>query len=197
MFGDHRRLEKKLRQNGARGMATVTSAKMTFSETSGHGPELALDPDRTWKGVYHLDAEITPEQGAPFTASFRGTTPHSVHPGDQLPVLFDPGDHDKLCIDHERLDASYGSSGGRVEVKIVSREDGTVRTVSPGEGPLEVNAGGRTIEVSSGGSFRIASRPAPSETDTISALERLTALRDSGALTDAEFAAEKAKLLAE
>jgi hypothetical protein len=38
-------------------------------------------------------------------------------------------------------------------------------------------------------------RGAADETDDLARLERLTALHESGALTDEEFAAEKAKLL--
>jgi hypothetical protein len=37
---------------------------------------------------------------------------------------------------------------------------------------------------------------APAEPDKIAQLTQLAALRDSGALTEAEFAAEKAKILA-
>jgi Short C-terminal domain len=41
-----------------------------------------------------------------------------------------------------------------------------------------------------------AAPPAPAEPDKIAQLTQLAALKDSGALTEAEFAAEKAKILA-
>jgi hypothetical protein len=71
-----------------------------------------------------------------------------------LPVLFDPHDHDKVCIDHERIGQSTAGTGVRVQV--MSREDGSVRTVHAGE---QVTSGGRTVEIGPDGSIRITSAP--------------------------------------
>ncbi len=89
--------------------------------------------------------------------SFTGESLHPLQAGDQLPVLFDPHDHDKICIDHERIQQSTAGTGVRIQV--MSREDGSVRTVHAGE---EVTAGGRTIEMGPDGSIRITSAPADS-----------------------------------
>jgi hypothetical protein len=63
--------------------------------------------------------------------------------------------HYRFCIDHERIQQSTAGTGVRIQV--MSREDGSVRTVHAGE---EVTAGGRTIEVGPDGSIRITSAPA-------------------------------------
>jgi hypothetical protein len=201
MFDEHKRLEKKLRKNGARAMADVTTAHKTFEEGTTDGLEVGLDPSRTLKWHYRFDVRVAPQQGSPFEASFHGSTRHPVQVGDQLPVLYDPHDHDKICIDHEHLDEVTAGTGIRIQV--VSREDGSIRTVHAGE---EISAGGRTIQVNSGGGIRItssstatssATTSGPGDMDRIEALERLAALHEKGALTDAEFAAQKAKLLGE
>jgi hypothetical protein len=98
MFDAHKHLERRLRKNGARGMADITVA--------------------------------------------------------QLPVLFDPHDHDKICVDHERIQQCTAGTGVRVQV--MPRADGSVRTVHPGE---HVTSGVRTVELGPDGSIRITTAP--------------------------------------
>jgi Short C-terminal domain len=55
----------------------------------------------------------------------------------------------------------------------------------------------RWSQQDAGGQEEVAAEaPAPEPTDPLEQLKELGALRDSGVLTDAEFAAQKAKILA-
>jgi hypothetical protein len=152
MFDGHKHLEKKLRKHGARGMADITVAH----ETQVDRGSLDAAGEYTGGGAYcwhyRFEVQVTPPQGTPFAASFRGESEHPLQAGDQLPVLFDPHDHDRICIDHERIGQSTAGTGVRVQV--MSREDGSVRTVSAGE---QVTAGGRTVEIGPDGSIHITS----------------------------------------
>src|SRR6201995_2059676 len=154
MFDGHKPLEKKLRKHGARGMADIAVAHETQVDRGG------LDAAGEWtRGTaylwhYRFEVQVTPEQGTPFAAAFRGESEHPLQAGDQLPVLFDPHDHDRICIDHERIQQSTAGTGVRVQV--TSREDGSVRPVGPGG---EVTGGGRRFELGPDGSIRIPSAP--------------------------------------
>lgn len=186
MLGDHKKLEKKLRESGEKGIAAVTASKVRWSETTGHGPELALDPNRTSKFWLHLTVDITPDRGKPFSTSFGTTYEHQIRVGQQVPVLFDPSDHEKVVLDRERL-AEQGQSGlgGSVQVQVVSRSGGPAPQISTGpDGSIRIVAPPREGDSSS-----------TPEAGRIADLERLAALHASGALTDDEFEHEKAKLL--
>lgn len=192
MFGDHKRLERKLREGGAHATATVTAAKVTMSSGSGSGAELALDPNATFKYWQHLTVEVQPAGGSPFTAEFGTTWEHQLHPGQQVPVLYDPHDHSKIVLDHEQLEADGPAGGfGNVSIQVMSRDG---RPAAAGDAGVEVQRG-------DDGTIRItrttpSSQPGASPEDgRITALERLAQLHASGALSDEEFAAEKARLL--
>jgi hypothetical protein len=153
MFDAHKHLERRLRKNGARGMADITVAQETEVERASiDGAGLFTGAPTCWH--YRFEAQVTPEQGTGFSASFTGKSEHPLQAGDQLPVLFDPHDHDKICVDHERIQQSTAGTGVRVQV--MSREDGSVRTVHPGE---HVTSGGRTVELGPDGSIRITTAP--------------------------------------
>ena len=154
MFDGHKHLEKKLRKHGARGMADIAVAHETQVDRGGLDAAGEYTRGAAYLWHYRFEVEVTPEQGTPFAASFRGESQHPLQAGDQLPVLFDPHDHDRICIDHERIEQSTAGTGVRVQV--MSREDGSVRTVHPGE---QVTTGGRTVEIGPDGSIRITSLP--------------------------------------
>jgi hypothetical protein len=97
----------------------------------------------------------------------------SLGPGVSLPIKVDPNDPAKIAIDWDT--APRGPAQGEVRPAGASAVP-----MNPAAGP----AGGfRTSGGSSGGG------------DHVAELERLAKLRDSGALTDAEFEQEKAKIL--
>ena len=179
MFDGHKHLEKKLRKHGARGMADITVAHETQVDRGSLDAAGEYTGGEAYRWHYRFEVQVTPPSRArrspPRSA---GSQQHPLQAEDQLPVLFDPHDHDKICIDHERIGQSTAGTGVRVQV--MSREDGSVRTVQAGE---QVTAGGRTVEIGPDGSIRITSAPAG---DTAGARSPADADADADADTDTD-----------
>jgi hypothetical protein len=89
----------------------------------------------------------------------------TLGPGVTLPIKVDPNDKAKVAIDWD----SAGTAPQRGEVR-------------PAGGAAPATGG-------------MGEAPAAGGKDTVAELERLAKLRDSGALTDAEFEQQKAKIL--
>lgn len=133
-------------------------------------------------------ADVRPEGQAPFRATFHEPLTHGHYdhprPGDVVNVLFNPKSHKvKLSPEYK---VSPGAAGREKAEQFQAVADAAPGTQAASGAPETVRFtadGGRTI-------------PAP----TSSAAEQLTKLadlHDRGALSDAEFASEKAKILAQ
>jgi hypothetical protein len=96
----------------------------------------------------------------------------TLGPGVTLPIRVDTNDPAKIAIDWE----SAPQSPGRGEVRPASTAATNTAAGSTGFSPTPVGSG-------------------PAGGDSVAELERLAKLRDSGALTDAEFEQQKAKIL--
>jgi hypothetical protein len=145
---------------------------------------------------------VQPDSGEPFEASFRqaftGLRPFK---GWQCKVIYDPNDRSRIAvlensitppgIDHTKAEraaeirseamaaASSGNMAGYIESLKERAQSGELGGVTIVDG-------------------RVISSGAPaSKPDIVDQLTKLDALRARGVLTDAEFAAQKAKLLAE
>jgi hypothetical protein len=158
-------LEKKLREEAA------PSAKATVTKAKAGIPisEGSNDWDQTDVTRYHYTLEVEPDDGLP---SFEGEAAIRVNhlklnEGDRAVVLFDPSDHSRIAFDVEATNAlrERGPSRGR-------RIDDPDSRSNTGDAP-----------------------PAPNVADDVDVLQKLADLHAQGALTDAEFAAEKAKIL--
>lgn len=161
-----------------------------------------------------LDLEITPASGgAPLRVRTKRVIGFaslgSMQPGAVFPVSFDPARPEKFeFISHEDHAARTGSA--------VSPTDSVAGAVPPGGAlsslPPEVREALRGIvdpaaldDATIVQDGRVIQQGSPTvtgsigggaaATDPVGALERLAALHRSGALTDAEFAAAKARLL--
>jgi hypothetical protein len=115
--------------------------------------------------------------------------------GSVVTVRYDPDDHDSLMIDDSEagvLDAMSARTGLDL--------NGLMSTIreTKAEHPGDRMAMGEALRAQLGvvQSGVVFATPAAA-TDPISRLERLAALHASGALTDAEFAEQKARVLAE
>lgn len=115
-----------------------------------------------------LDLEVSVPGGEAYRVANTYMVPAAATLGQgvTLPVKVDQGDNSKVAIDWDS--ATQGPAAG--EVRPVAGSGGFAPAPAP---------------ASSGGSE-----------DQIAQLERLAKLRDSGALTDAEFEQQKAKILA-
>lgn len=115
--------------------------------------------------------------------------------GSTITVRYDPDDHDNLTIDDSEA-AVLSAMSDRTGLDL----GGLMSTIreTKAEHPGDRAAMSNALLASFGQSATVFATPAAMPAaDPISQLERLAALHASGALTDAEFADEKARVLAE
>ena len=123
----------------------------------------------------------------PFEASFRAFVHNYLSEGETIPVIFDPHDHGKICMDTESVERERGAEREAANALLQSRID-AFKAVGVAT-PETVIRGSDEADA-----FTVA-QPEPG--DEIEHLEQLAKLHETGALTDAEFAAAKTKLLGE
>jgi Short C-terminal domain len=182
MLGEHKHLQHSLRdRGGVTTTAMIERAHCLGSETSSgfHGT--------TYGYWFALKVAVRADGAEPFEASFRAFVHNYVSEGQTIPVIFDPHDHDKICMDTESVDRERDADREAASALLQSRIDafkaagaGTRETVIRGSEKADA--------------FTVA-QPQPG--DEVEHLEQLAKLHATGALTDAEFAAVKAKLLGE
>jgi hypothetical protein len=169
MFGSGS-LEDQLRKEGAKtAPATVLSEKDGFQMREGGAYNTGKDITRL-----HFTVRVEPEDEPAFEAKIVIRRDH-MRIGQwgfrrpKVAVLYDPKDHGRVAFDFDAMAAEDGSAARAARLKEV------VDAAQAGE-PLTSASG-------------------PATDDTIDTLQKLGDLRDRGVLTDAEFAAQKAKLL--
>jgi hypothetical protein len=120
-----------------------------------------------------VTVRVEPEGEPPFKATFKQAFPNDLpHPGQVAKVIYDPSKRSKIAV--------------------------VADTLSWGDGPLEVSIGdGPAGEVTAGPDqlmsfFAGGGTAAP---DVADQLTKLADLRDRGALSEAEFQAQKRELL--
>jgi len=199
ILGNKKKLEQQLSQEGGTvAWATITDVGAEFDTGSLDGFNQVTSRTEHVK----ITVTVQPDNGEPFVASFRqafaGLRPFK---GWQCKVIFDPNDRSRIAvledsitppgIDHARAEratdmrneamaaASSGNIAEYVESLKARAQSGELHGVTIVDG-------------------RMISPGAPaSKPDVVDQLTKLDALRARGVLTDAEFAAQKAKLLAE
>jgi Short C-terminal domain len=182
MLGEHKHLQRTLREHGGvTATAMVEQAHCLGTETSSgfHGT--------TCGHWFALKVAVSADGVEPFEASFRAFVHSYVIAGETIPVIFDPNDHGKICMDTESAERERGAEREAATALLQSRIDafkaaGAATPETVIRGSEEANA-------------FTAAQPEPG--DAIEHLEQLAKLHETGALTDAEFAAAKAKVLGE
>jgi hypothetical protein len=179
-----KRLKKQLEENGVRAQAKVLEvAEKGMAVTS--GPEGVVANTTL---ALKCKLEITPEDGTPafqVTERFRFSQFAVPTAGQTVAVIYDPSDHDKVILD-ESSEAQQGAAlaGAGLDPNTIQnamqaaqqwQQQGAALQAGqmPGAPPAAAPAGG----------------------DPVAQLEKLQALKEKGALTDAEFETEKAKIL--
>jgi hypothetical protein len=118
----------------------------------------------------------------------RADVGHFVNPGDTLPVRYDPADHGCVELDLPAIREGRSTATGQQRTArreaIKERDEAAVAAAIRRE---------RGIPEPS------APQPSPvaSDGDSLDQLQKLVTLHEQGALTDAEFAESKQKLLSE
>jgi hypothetical protein len=186
-----KKLLKQLEENGKRANATVLEiAEKGMAVTRGaegvvSNTELALKA--------HL--RVQPDDEPEFEVKKRFSFPQMAVPGagQTVPVLYDPQDHDKIIVDYTaeaQQGAAFASAGidpnqiGQLmeQAQQMRAQAGQMPGGMPGMGQMP----GMTPPA-----------PAQPQADPVEQLEKLAKLKESGALTEAEFEAEKAKILSQ
>jgi Short C-terminal domain len=179
VFYKHSRLEKRLRESGRPATAEILSMR---TEGGGHSARRAEDDDlsQSWT-LCRLHLKVMPDGEPAFETSLRTRLHTFKYKGDAVPVLYDPDDHDKVVVDSE---AELRSTDALTE----EASEFTERAAE--------FAGSAAAFREQAAAFRArAEAGALHGSDPVAQLERLAALHATGALTDAEFAAEKAKIV--
>ena len=187
-----KRLKKQLEESGKRANATVVEiAEKGMAVTRGAegvigNTELALKT--------HL--RVQPEDEPEFEVKKRFSFPQLAVPsaGQTVPVLYDPSDHDKIIVDYSpEAQQSAALSAAGVDPNAIGQLMEQAQQLRAQAGQVQP---GQIPDISKMGLPGMASQaPAQAGPDPVEQLERLAKLKESGALTDAEFQAEKAKIL--
>jgi hypothetical protein len=203
MFGNKKKLEAQLeRQGGTVAWATVVDAKDKWASASTDG--FGMVNSRT--DHMRVSLRVEPDGQEPFEVTvnqaFKGSIPMK---GWQCKVIYDPSDPSKIAIqedsitppglDHDRAERAAEMRKGAIEAARSGNiaeyvEDMKAKALSGALGGFVMVDG----QVVSGGQAAAAAPPA--KPDLADQLTKLADLRDRGVLTDAEFDAQKAKLLA-
>jgi hypothetical protein len=181
-----KRLMKQLEENGKRANAIVVEiAEKGMAVTRGAegvvgNTELALKA--------HL--RVQPDDEPEFEVKKRFSFPQLAVPsaGQTVPVIYDPSDHDKIVVDYSpesQQSAAFQAAGidpGQIGQLLEQAQQMRAQTAGMQGGMGQVPG---------------MAPPAQPQADPVEQLEKLAKLKESGALTEAEFAAEKAKILSQ
>ena len=164
--------DKRLARNGVPGTAVVLSAAQT--NTVVQAGEFDWEAPYVWK--YGL--EVTVPGWAPYKTMLYICA--SLTAGETIPVRVARFNHKRVTIDRDAYNKQYGERTARDR-----------RPAEPSDDYAAAMETAARLMTQSRGAVA-----APAEPDVADELAKLAALRDKGILTDAEFAAQKAKLLA-
>ena len=183
-----KKLKKELEANGKRANATIVEiAEKGMAITRGAdnvvaNTEIALKT--------HL--RVQPDDEPEFEVKKRFSYPQMAVPaaGQTVPVLYDPADHDKIIVDYSgeaQQNAAFASAGiDPSQIGQLMQQAEQMRAQGAGMQGGMGQVPGMTPPA-----------PAQPQVDPVTQLEKLAKLKESGALTEAEFEAEKAKILSQ
>jgi hypothetical protein len=199
LLGNKKKLEEQLSQEGGSvAWATITNVGTDFATGSVDGFNQVTSRTDHVK----VTLMVQPDNGEPFEASFRQAfTGISPMKGWQCKVIYDPNDRSRIAVEEDSI-TPPGIDHARAERAAKLRSEAIAAASSGHIAEYVESLKARAQSGELGGvaiiDGRIVSPSAPaSKPDVADQLTKLDALRVRGVLTDAEFAAQKAKLLAE
>ena len=206
MLGHNKRLERKLKeQGGTRAWATVLESTKEWASSGGSN----VSPGQAGSFTIHqkLRLRVQPDGETPFEVTIKQVFNdsygwHIPQEGYSVTVIYDPTDHSKLVLDLEAMPVAPGvdrdEAVARHEKVIARMQDPEARRQQ-----VEAMKASAAAQVEGAAAIQdmIAKRfpqtpGATSGGDVADELTKLADLRDRGVLTDEEFEAQKAKLLA-
>ncbi len=192
MFGKPSRSTRKhLEADGRRATATVLAiADRGMSLTSGNGNLVS-----NTEVILKTRLSVQPEGEPAFEVErkFRYAQLSIPSVGTRLSVRYDPTDHDEIMIEDRPPVVDFG--GGKLDLGAMLDTIKSTKASNPGDRMAMADALKQQMGLDAMVVAPMAAMPGMTP-DPVAQLERLAALHTSGALTDAEFATEKAKLLA-
>jgi len=205
-----RRSRKRLETSGRRANATVLAVSDRAMTITTGGGNLVTDTEVAVK----VTLRVEPDGEPAFEVQEKFRFPQLALPsaGQRVAVVYDPDDHDTIMIDGDPLAAvdAMLSRSGRPPEKIDLVKDLMASAMS-GAPSADTQAIATRWAAQHGGAVVIAPGamdgttfagapgvpPAAStEQDPVALLSQLASLKDRGLLSDAEFAAQKARVLA-
>lgn len=183
MFGKaSRRTRKRLQKHGRTATATVV-------QVAGFGPALTRGegPSREREVVLKATLRVEPGDEAPFEVSGTFRFPKGAVPeeGGKVSVIYDPADHDEVMLEDLVVpEAALGPAIAGTGLGSGRRLDAAQQQDMMQEAQAWLSAYGQ-------GGAGLGGAPG----DPVQELERLSLLKQQGAISEAEFEAEKARLL--
>ena len=176
-----KRLKKQLEEKGQRAKATVLEiAEKGMAVT--HGAEgVVANTELALK----VKLKVQPENEPEFEVEERFRFPQMAVPsaGSVVAVIYDPADHSKLMLDDSpeaQQQATLSSAG--LDPNSIAQMMNQAQQWQAQAGQMQAGQ-------------MPGAAPAQQQADPVEQLEKLAALKEKGALTEAEFEAEKAKIL--
>jgi hypothetical protein len=210
VFGDNTRLRKHRGEHGQQAEAEVLSVKKQH-----WGPAQGGAGGDAWgtHQAYKLKLRVSPPGEPAFEVEISDAPLGVPEVGKTLPVLFDPKHHSKVVLDLDFLNRGFAAgrrergavSGPPADLAASIRETVRERMATPEAQRQAFHLGPETAGAQASGSsggledlLAAASGAASNrQSDTLDQLAKLADLHGRGVLTDAEFEAQKAKILGE
>jgi hypothetical protein len=198
VFGHKKKLERELLAgDGTVAWATVLEGTEKWSTASGSGysmPSKITDHMR-------LKLRVEPDTGPPFEASFSQAFSAMVpFTGWQCKVVYDPADRTRIAVIEDSItppglthEQAERSAAHRAQMRDALQSGHLAEYIEEQKAKALRGELGTTVFV--GGNM--VSGTSHARPTVVDQLAKLAELRERGALTDAEFEQQKAKLLAE
>lgn len=181
-----KKLKQQLEESGKRANAVIVEiAEKGLAVTRGAADNVVSNTEIALKTHLRVQPEDEPE----FEVKKRLSYPQLSVPsaGQTVPVIYDPEDHDKIIVDYSTAgqeQAALSAAG----IDADSLGDLMNQAAALQQAALQAQQG-------QAGMPGMTQPAGPAQPDPVGQLERLAALKEKGALTEAEFEAEKAKIL--
>lgn len=199
-----RRTRKRLETSGRKASATVLAVGSHGMAITTGGGQLVQDTEVAVK----LSLRVEPEGEPAFEVEEKFRFPQMAIPtqGQRLPVIYDPDDHDAIMLDDNPMavvDAALAHTGkpeGQIDLVkqlMASAMSGASTADTQAIAMQWAEQNGATVITPGVAGYGASPMPGAPQKDPVELLSDLVALKDRGLLTDAEFAAQKARILGE
>jgi hypothetical protein len=131
VFGNNKHLEKKLRERGKSAPAKIVAVKPTNMYVSHGNPRLA-------DVVVKLTLRLRPPGEAPFDAEVTAREAPgrwAYVAGDAVIALYDPADHNSVCVDTEATEAARKAKRDAAAAKLRAKAETTGTSSADGLAP--------------------------------------------------------------